>query len=153
MHLAKSFREKLAYVPFGLDHPWWVEDKDFDLEYHIRHIALPKPGDWRQLCIQTARLISRPLDMARPLWEVYVIEGLDNVEGVPPGSFALVSVGHHASMDGVSGMEMTTATHDHVRRRRATGAAGRAVDAGSRADTVGADDSCLGEQPAFPGHT
>ena len=112
LHLAKSFREKLAYVPFGLDHPWWVEDRDFDLEYHIRHIALPKPGDWRQLCIQTARLISRPLDMARPLWEVYVIEGLDNVEGVPPGSFALVSVGHHASMDGVSGMEMTTATHD-----------------------------------------
>ena len=112
LDLAKSFREKLAYVPFGLDHPWWVEDKDFDLEYHIRHIALPKPGDWRQLCIQAARLISRPLDMSRPLWEVYVIEGLDNVEGVPPGSFALLSVGHHASMDGVSGMEMTTAIHD-----------------------------------------
>jgi WS/DGAT/MGAT family acyltransferase len=112
LHLAKSFREKLAYVPFGLDHPWWVEDKDFDLEYHVRHIALPQPGDWRQLCIQAARILSRPLDMSRPLWEVYVIEGLDNVAAVPPGSFALLSLGHHASMDGVSGMEMITAIHD-----------------------------------------
>ena len=70
---------------------------DFDLEFHVRHIALPKPGDWRQLCIQVARLHSRALDLNRPLWEMYVIEGLDNVEGVPPGSFALLQKIHHAA--------------------------------------------------------
>lgn len=109
---ARMFRQRLARVPFDLDHPYWIEDPDFDLEYHIRHIALPAPGDWRQLCIQTARLLSRPLDLTRPLWENYVIEGLDNVEGVPKGSFAVVSKTHHAAIDGMSGMEMTTAVHD-----------------------------------------
>jgi hypothetical protein len=83
--LARAFRQKLARVAMNLDHPWWVEDSNFDLEYHVRHIALPKPGDWRQLCIQAARLHSRPLDLTKPLWEMYVIEGLDNVEGLLPG--------------------------------------------------------------------
>lgn len=112
LHLAPSFRQKLVTVPLGLDHPYWVEDRDFDLEYHVRHVALPAPGDWRQLCIQVARIVARPLDLSRPLWEFYVIEGLDNVEGVPPGSFALLISGHHASMDGKSGMEMISAIHD-----------------------------------------
>jgi len=112
LHMARSFRQKLVRVPMDLDHPYWVDDANFDLEYHVRHIALPKPGDWRQLCIQCARLVSRPLDMSRPLWEMYVIEGLDNVEGVPPGSFGVLSLGHHAAMDGTSGMEMLTAIHD-----------------------------------------
>jgi WS/DGAT/MGAT family acyltransferase len=78
----------------------------------VRHIALPKPGDWRQLCIQTARLHARPLDMRKPLWEAYVIEGLDNVAGVPKGSFALVMKIHHAAIDGVSGAELAAAIHD-----------------------------------------
>jgi len=112
MPLVPSYREKLARVPFDLDHPYWVNDNDFDLEFHVRHIALPKPGDWRQLCIQAARLHARALDLDRPLWEFYVIEGLDNVEGVPPGSFALLSKVHHAAIDGVSGAEMTAAIHD-----------------------------------------
>jgi WS/DGAT/MGAT family acyltransferase len=107
-----SYREKLARVPLDIDHPYWIDDPDFDLEFHVRHIALPKPGDWRQLCIQTARLHARALDLDRPLWEFYVIEGLDNVEGVPPGSFALVSKVHHAAIDGVSGAEMTAVIHD-----------------------------------------
>ena len=108
------FRQRLVRVPFDLDHPYWIEDPDFDLEFHVRHIALPEPGDWRQLCIQVARLVSRPLDLDRPLWELYVIEGLDNVEGVPQGSFAVVTKVHHAAIDGMSGMEMTTR---HPRRR------------------------------------
>jgi diacylglycerol O-acyltransferase / wax synthase len=112
MPLVPSYREKLARVPLDLDHPYWVDDPDFDLEFHVRHIALPKPGDWRQLCIQAARLHARELDLQRPLWEFYVIEGLDNVEGVPPGSFALVSKVHHAAIDGVSGAEMTAVIHD-----------------------------------------
>ena len=112
LHLARVFRQRLVRVPLDLDHPYWIEDPDFDLEFHIRHIALPAPGDWRQLCIQVARLISRPLDLDRPLWEMYVIEGLDNVEGVPKGSFAVISKVHHAAIDGMSGMEMTSAIHD-----------------------------------------
>src|SRR5438067_7962319 len=109
LHLVRAFRQRIVRVPFDLDHPYWVEDQDFDLEYHVRHIALPKPGDWRQLCIQVARLHSRILDASRPLWEVYVIEGLDNVEGVPPGSFAVMQKTHHAAVDGVSGMEILSA--------------------------------------------
>ena len=105
-------RKKLRKVPFDLDHPYWVDDVDFNIEHHIRHIALPKPGDWRQLCIQVARLHARPLDMARPLWEVYVIEGLDNIEGLPKGGFALYVKLHHASIDGVAGNELVTAIHD-----------------------------------------
>ncbi len=112
LHLARVFRQRLVRVPFDLDHPYWIEDPDFDLEFHVRHIALPHPGDWRQLCIQVARLVSRPLDLDRPLWELYVIEGLDNVQGVPKGSFALVTKVHHAAIDGMSGMEMTSAIHD-----------------------------------------
>ena len=68
LHLARAFRQKVVRVPLDLDHPYWVEDSEFDLEYHVRHIALPRPGDWRQFCIQAARLHARPLDMSKPLW-------------------------------------------------------------------------------------
>lgn len=112
LHLAPALRRRVVSVPFDADHPWWVEDASFDLEFHIRHIALPKPGDWRQLCIQVARLASRPLDLTKPLWEMYVIEGLDGVEGYPPGCFALLIKVHHAAVDGVSGVELTAAIHD-----------------------------------------
>ncbi len=109
---AKSFRQKLVRVPFNLDHPYWVEDPAFDLEYHVRHIALPQPGDWRQLCIQVARLHARPLDLTKPLWEFWIVEGLNNIEGIPPGSWALVAKVHHAAIDGLSGVEMSAAVHD-----------------------------------------
>ncbi len=103
---------KLVEVPLNLDHPYWVSDGHFDPEFHIRHMALPKPGDWRQLCILISRLHARPLDRNHPLWEAYVIEGLDKVEGCPKGSFAIFTKTHHAAIDGTSGMEMTAAMHD-----------------------------------------
>jgi len=109
---AKCYRRRLVKVPFNLGNPYWLEDPDFDIEFHVRHIALPKPGDWRQLCILAARLFSRPLDMSKPLWEVYVIEGLDNIEGLPKGCFALLHKVHHCAIDGVSGAEIISATHD-----------------------------------------
>ncbi len=109
---ARSFRQRLVRVPFDLDHPYWIEDPEFDIEFHVRHIALPKPGDWRQLCIQVARLHARPMDLTKPLWEFTIVEGLDNVEGLPPGCFALVSKVHHAAIDGMSGVEMSAAVHD-----------------------------------------
>lgn len=107
-----TMTQSLVTVPLEMDHPYWVTDGTFDPEFHIRHIALPKPGDWRQLCILVSRLHSRPLDRGRPLWELYVIEGLDNVEGVPEGSFAMFTKTHHAAIDGASGVEMSTAVLD-----------------------------------------
>ena len=112
LHLVPGFREKLVHVPLSLDHPYWIEDKDFDLEYHVRHIRLPEPGDWRQLCIQAARLHSRPLDLTRPLWEFTVVEGLDAIPGLPKGSYAIVLKIHHACIDGMSSVDMVEAIHD-----------------------------------------
>ena len=108
---APLFRRRLVQVPFALDRPYWIEDAGIDVEFHVRHIALPQPGDWRQLCIQVARIHSRPLDRSKPLWEAYVIEGLHNVPGVPPGSFALYVKLHHALIDGESGTQLTQAIH------------------------------------------
>jgi diacylglycerol O-acyltransferase / wax synthase len=106
-----QFRRRLVSLPLSLDRPYWVESDSIDVEFHVRHIAVPHPGDWRQLCIQVARLHSRPLDRSKPLWEAYVIEGLHNVPGAPPGSFALYTKMHHAIVDGESGTEIMRALH------------------------------------------
>ena len=106
LHLAPAFRRRLVPVPLGLDAAWWVEDDKFDLEFHVRHLALPQPGDWRQLTIQLARLMSRPLDMGRPPWELYVIEGLNDVAGLPRGAYALFFKVHHSIVDGQGGAEL-----------------------------------------------
>jgi diacylglycerol O-acyltransferase len=111
-HLAPFLRQRLVEVPFNADFPYWVRDESFDPEFHIRHIALPEPGDWRQLCIQVSRLQARALDRSRPLWELYVIEGLDNVEGIPPGCFAMMTKLHHAAIDGVSSQAIAAALCD-----------------------------------------
>ena len=111
LHKSAIFRRKLAGGAMGLDTPYWVEDRDFDLEFHVRHLALPKPGDWRQFCILLARLQARGLDMKRPLWEAYVIEGLNGVEGLPENSFAIMLKIHHSAIDGISGAEIVTAIH------------------------------------------
>jgi WS/DGAT/MGAT family acyltransferase len=111
LNQSKVFRRRLVTPPMGIDRPYWIEDPEIDLEYHIRHIALPHPGDWRQLCIQIARIHSRALDMSMPAWECYVIEGLDNIPGVPPGSFAMYSKFHHAAVDGEAGAELIKAIH------------------------------------------
>jgi len=105
------FRQRLATVPLGLDRPYWVTAADLDVEYHIRHIALPRPGDWRQLMIQVARLHSRPLDRAHPLWEAYVIEGLDNIPKLPPGAFAIFLKIHHAVVDGMAAIHLLRELH------------------------------------------
>lgn len=109
---SRLFRQKLVHVPFNLDYPYWIEDPHFELEFHVRHIALPHPGDWRQFCIQVARLHSRPLDMNRPVWEMYVIEGLDNIAFLPKGAFAVMTKVHHSAIDDVTENDMTVALHD-----------------------------------------
>ena len=106
------FRTRLVEVPGGIDRPYWVKDANFDVEFHLRHIALPHPGDWRQLCIQVARLHARPLDLSRPLWECYIIEGLDNIPNLPEGSFAVYTKMHHSLVDGAGGTSFMAALHD-----------------------------------------
>jgi diacylglycerol O-acyltransferase / wax synthase len=98
----EPFRRRLVEVPFQLDHPWWIEDPDFDLDFHIRHIAVPPPGGDAELAELVGRSIGRPLDRTHPLWEAYVIEGLTG------GRWALLLKLHHATIDGASGAELLT---------------------------------------------
>ena len=111
LYLHPVFRQRLVPVPFGIDRPYWVTDPGIDIEYHIRHIALPEPGDWRQLMIQVARLHSHPLDRAHPLWEAYVIGGLDNIPKLPPGAFAVFLKIHHAVVDGLATVHLMRELH------------------------------------------
>lgn len=104
--LVPLFRRRLVTVPFGLDHPYWIIDPEFDIEFHVRELALPSPGNDRQLSEQVARLHARPLDRSRPLWELYLISGLHG------GRAAIYSKIHHAAIDGVSGGDILTAVLD-----------------------------------------
>jgi diacylglycerol O-acyltransferase len=104
--LVPLFRRRLVTVPFGLDHPYWIEDPDFDIEFHVRELALPAPGNDKQLSEQVARLHALPLDHSRPLWETYLITGLSG------GRAAIYSKIHHAAIDGVSGGDILTAVLD-----------------------------------------
>ena len=108
------FRNRIARVPGDLGYPYWVEDQSFDIDFHVRHFALPKPNDWRQFCILASRIHARTMDMSRPLWEMYVIEGLDHVNDLPRGSFAIITKLHHAATDGTALAELTWALHDVV---------------------------------------
>jgi diacylglycerol O-acyltransferase / wax synthase len=106
LHLVPPFRRRLVEVPFGLDQPYWIEDPDFDIEFHVRELALPAPGDDHQLAVQAARLHARPLDRRRPLWETYLIHGLQG------GKQAIYVKVHHAAIDGVSGNDLLAALMD-----------------------------------------
>ena len=106
IHLLPLLRRRLVEVPLGLDHPWWIEDPDFDLEFHVRALALPAPGNDEQLAEQVARLAARPLDRSRPLWEIYVIEGIAG------DKVGLLNKVHHCTIDGAQGVEMLTILFD-----------------------------------------
>lgn len=106
LHLAAPFRQRLVEVPLGLGYPYWVDDPDFDLEYHLREVGLPQPGDAEQLGEQVARIHARPLDRSRPLWEMYLVHGLQD------GRYALYSKIHHAAIDGITGAEILAAIMD-----------------------------------------
>lgn len=100
LHLVPPFRRRLASVPFNLHHPVWVEDPNFDLDYHVRRIGCPSPGTERELAEVAGDIASRPLDRSRPLWEMWIIEGLQN------GHIAVVGKMHHCTIDGVSGANL-----------------------------------------------
>ncbi len=94
----EPMRRRLVEVPFQLDHPYWIDDPDFDLNFHVRHIGLAPPGGADQLAEQVARIVGRRMDRTRPLWEAYVIEGLAD------GRWAMLTKTHHATIDGASGV-------------------------------------------------
>lgn len=100
LHLVAALRERVVEVPMSLGHPYWVEDPHFDLEYHTREVALPQPGSPEQLAEQVARIHARPLDRARPLWEMYLVHGLADDQAAVYAKF------HHAAIDGISGTEI-----------------------------------------------
>ncbi len=104
--LLPPFRWRLRQIPFGLDYPYWIDDADFDLEYHVRELALPPPPTDAKLAEQVARIASRPLDRSRPLWELYLIHGLDG------GRVGMLTKIHHAAVDGMSGSEILSALLD-----------------------------------------
>ncbi|MFM0049365.1 WS/DGAT/MGAT family O-acyltransferase [Caballeronia grimmiae] len=106
LHLCSLFHRKLAQMPFQLADPIWVEDDDVDIEYHVRSLTLPKPGTKAQLEQLVARLHSSLLDRSRPLWEAYVIDGLDN------GQVAYYTKVHHATIDGKAAVEMGKVLYD-----------------------------------------
>lgn len=102
LHKVPRYRQRLAFIPIE-NQPVWIDDERFDLDYHIRHVALPKPGDEEQLKRLSADILSRPLDRGRALWESWFVEGL------PDGRFACVSKAHHGMVDGISGLDLTAA--------------------------------------------
>lgn len=106
IHLADVFTRKLALMPFDLTNPVWVEDDDIDLDYHVRHITLPKPGTNRQLQQYVARLHSTLIDRSRPMWEFFIIDGLKS------GQVALYTKVHHAGIDGQAGVALGKAIFD-----------------------------------------
>ena len=109
LYLVPRFRQKLRFVPLGQGRPRWVDDPQLNLEYHVRHTALPSPGSEEQLRILAARVFSQRLDRSKPLWEMWLV---DKVEG---DRFAIVTKAHHALVDGVAGMDITTVLFDAAR--------------------------------------
>jgi len=104
--LLPPLRWRLVEVPFGLDYPYWLDDPDFDLDFHVRELALPPGATREKLAEQVARIVSRPLDRARPLWELYLIHGLED------GQVAILTKIHHAVIDGLSGAEIMGVLYD-----------------------------------------
>jgi WS/DGAT/MGAT family acyltransferase len=106
LHLVPRYRHKLAYTALDSGRPVWVDDPSFNLEFHVRHTALPAPGSWEQLRNLTSRIFSQALDRSKPLWEMWLIEGFEG------GRFALISKTHHSLIDGIAGVDLATVLFD-----------------------------------------
>jgi diacylglycerol O-acyltransferase / wax synthase len=106
LHLVPRYRQRLVFPPAASGRPLWADDTDFNLEYHVRHTALPAPGSDEQLANLSARVFSQQLDRLKPLWELWLVEGLAD------GGFALLSKSHHAMIDGIAGVDLGTVLFD-----------------------------------------
>ena len=128
LHLTPRYRQKLAFPPLETGRPLWVDDRTFNLQYHVRHTALPSPGSEEQLRALTARVHSQRLDRTKPLWELWLVQGLER------NRFALISKTHHALVDGVAGVDLATVMFDLEPVPQVGAARGRAVGARARAE-------------------
>jgi WS/DGAT/MGAT family acyltransferase len=106
LHLVPRYRHKLAHTALDSGRPVWIDDPSFNLDYHIRHTALPAPGRWEELQDLTARVFSQQLDRSKPLWEMWLIEGLED------DRFALITKTHHSLIDGIAGVDLATVLFD-----------------------------------------
>ena len=106
LHLVPRYRQKLVFPRFQMGRPLWIDDPRFNLDYHVRHTGLPSPGSVEQLRLLTGRIFSQRLDRSKPLWELWLVQGLER------NRFALINKTHHALVDGVSGMDITTVLFD-----------------------------------------
>ncbi|MGH2804313.1 MAG: WS/DGAT/MGAT family O-acyltransferase, partial [Thermoleophilaceae bacterium] len=106
LRLVPRYRQRLAFPRFDLGRPFWVDDPTFNLDYHVRHTALPRPGSADQLRQLVGRIFSQRLDRSKPLWETWLVHGLED------NRFALISKTHHALVDGVSGVDIATVLFD-----------------------------------------
>src|SRR4051794_33926712 len=107
--LVPRYRQRVRFVPFDLGRPVWVDDPHFNAEYHVRHTALPAPGTEADLERLMGRLMSQELDRQRPLWEAWIVEGLED------GKWALISKVHHCMIDGIAGVDLISVVLDHDR--------------------------------------
>jgi diacylglycerol O-acyltransferase / wax synthase len=112
LHLVPRYRQKLATPPLEAGRPLWVDDPSFNIEFHVRQTALPAPGTEEQLLQLVARIASQQLDRTKPLWEMWLVEGLRPGSGDGPDAFALISKTHHSLVDGVSGVDLATVLFD-----------------------------------------
>ncbi len=130
LHLVPRYRHKLAFTVLDSGRPVWVDDPNFNLEYHVRHTALPTPGTWVQLQSLVARIFSQQLDRSKPLWEMWLIEGLKD------DRFALITKTHHSLIDGIAGVDLATVLYDLSREPPPIKHSGRAWQPHSEPGTV-----------------
>ncbi len=114
LHLVPRYRQKLAESPLETGRPFWIDDPRLNLDYHVRHTALPKPGSEEQLRQLAGRLFSQRLDRSKPLWELWLVQGLESAGGEAGERFALISKTHHSMVDGVAGVDIATVLFDLV---------------------------------------
>src|SRR5919107_4729505 len=106
LHLVPRYRQKLAFPRFEMGRPFWVDDPSFNLDYHVRHTALPRPGSEEQLRQLAGRIFSQRLDRSKPLWELWLVQGLED------NRFALISKTHHSMIDGIAGVDIASVLFD-----------------------------------------
>ena len=146
LHQVPRYRQKLIEPPLSLGNPMWVDDPDFDLSYHVRHAALPQPGTIAQLMEYAGRILSRQLDRTKPLWELYVIEGLEQ------GRIALLSKSHQVMIDGLDGIDIATVILDLSPAASASTDAAHAWIPGAVPTASRMARDALRELVASPGH-
>lgn len=112
LHLVPRYRQRLSFPPLESGRPVWVDDPSFNVEYHVRQTALPRPGSQAQLFRLVSRIFSQQLDRSKPLWEMWLIEGFED------GRWALISKTHHAVIDGIAGVDLATVLFDLTPERR-----------------------------------